>query len=220
MGWLALTAWLTQRTECEYCRTPIRSRALLVELAAAGLAVWLHADRMGPSGYVPALVITMLFLLITIIDMEHRLVLHAVSLPSILILTLYGVFEPTRGPAKTLLGGAAGFAFVLVLYLFGELFGRWIARRRGEELDEVAFGFGDVTLATLIGVVVGWPGIILALMVGVLAAGAFSLLYILAALAAGRYQPYMPIPYGPFLIVGALLVYLGGRDVFTILLAG
>lgn len=219
-GWLAISAWLTWRTECEYCRTPIRRRALVVEVAAAGLAVWLHANRLGPSGYLPALVITMLFLLITVIDIEHRLILHAVSLPSILLLTLYGVVAPSRGPAKTLLGGAAGFAFVMVLYLFGELFGRWIARRRGQELDEVAFGFGDVTLATLIGVVVGWPGIVLALMVGVLAAGAFSLIYILAAVAMGRYQPYMPIPYGPFLILGGLLVYLGGRDVFMMLLGG
>lgn len=219
-GWLAITAWLTRTTECEYCRTPLRRRHLFVELAAAGLAVWLHLNRLGPSGYLPALAITMLFLLITVIDVEHRLILHAVSLPSILLLTLYGVLSPTSGPMKTLLGGAAGFAFVMVLYLFGGLFGRWIARRRGEDLEEVAFGFGDVTLATLIGVVVGWPGIILALMVGVLAAGAFSLIYILAAVALGRYQPYMPIPYGPFLILGGLLVYLGGRDVFMVLLGG
>lgn len=220
VAWLAIGALLTGRTDCEYCQTPIRLRAPLVELSAAGLAVWLHANRLGPSGYWPALGITMLFLLIALIDLEHRLILHAVSLPSIFILTVYGVLDPSRGTAKTLLGGAAGFGFVMVLYLFGAVFARWVAHRQGEALEEVAFGFGDVTLAALIGVVVGWPGIILALMVGVLSAGAFSLMYILVSFVLGRYQPYMPIPYGPFLIAGGSLVYLGGRDVFLTLLGG
>ena len=198
----------------------MRFRAVLVEVISAAAAVWLYVTGLGPSGYIPALLITELFLLIAVIDIEHRLILHAVSLPSIVILAAFGALAPTRGLAKTLLGGAAGFGFVLILFLFGQVFARWIARRRGEPLDEVAFGFGDVTLAALIGVVVGWPGVVLALTVGVLSAGVFSLLVVLVSLARGTYQPYMPIPYGPFLIVGAMLVYLGGRDAFLVLLGG
>lgn len=218
-AWLALSALLTGRFRCAYCRVGIRYRAVLVEVISAAGAVWLYDTGLGPSGYLPALLITELFLLIAVIDIEQRLILHAVSLPSIVILALYGALAPSRGLGKTLLGGAAGFGIVLILFLFGALFARWVARRRGKPLDEVAFGFGDVTLATLIGVVVGWPGIVLALMVGVLSAGAFGLLVVLVSLARGRYQPYMPIPYGPFLILGGLLVYLGGRGLFTALLS-
>lgn len=219
-AWLALAGLISGQRRCRYCGTTLRLRALVVELVSAASAVWLFETGLGPSGYVPALLISELFLLITVIDIEHRLILHAISLPSIAALTVFGALAPSRGLEKTVFGGLAGFGFVLLLYLFGELFGRWIARRRGEPLDEVAFGFGDVTLAALIGVVVGWPGIVLALMVGVLSAGAFSLLVVLVSLARGRYQPYMPIPYGPFLILGGLLVYLGGRGVFVALVPG
>lgn len=182
-------------------------------MAAAGTPA-LYLSGLGPSGFGPALLICTILLLITVIDIEHRLILHWVSLPAILIVALLGIVDPARGAMKILLGGAAGFGIVLGLFLLGELFSRWVARRRGEPLSETAFGFGDVTLSTLIGVAVGWPGVLLALMIGILAAGIFSLGYVLWMLLRGRYQPYLPIPYGPFLILGALLVYLGGRKLF------
>lgn len=219
-AWLATAALFSGRSACRYCRTPIRTRAYLVEITSAVLAVWLYRSGLGPSGYAMALLVVELFLLIAVIDIEHRLILHVVSLPSIALLALVGSLLPGRGPEKTLIGGAVGFGFVFLLFLFGEVYARWVARRRGEPLDEVAFGFGDVTLSALIGVIVGWPGVVLALTIGVLSAGAFSLIYLVASGLRGSYQPYMPIPYGPFLIVGALLVYLGGSDLFLNLFPG
>jgi prepilin signal peptidase PulO-like enzyme (type II secretory pathway) len=63
--------------------------------------------------------------------------------------------------------------------------------------------------------VVGWPGVVLAVFIGVLTAGVFSLLFVLVQLLRRRYTPYMPFPYGPFLVLGGLLVYLGGRGLFA-----
>jgi prepilin signal peptidase PulO-like enzyme (type II secretory pathway) len=162
-----------------------------------------------------AMLVVWVFLLITIMDVEHRLILHAVSLPAAALLGVLSALDPAHGLVKTLLGGSAGFGIVLLLFLFGGLFARWISHWRGQPLEEVAFGFGDVTLSAVIGLVVGWPGVILALFIGILAAGAFSLLYMLIQLLRRRYSPYMPFPYGPFLILGALLVYIGGRGLFT-----
>lgn len=162
-----------------------------------------------------AVLVGWVFLLITIIDVEHRLILHVVSLPAAAVLGVLSVIDAAHGPVKTLLGGVAGFGIVFLLFLFGSLFARWISRRRGQPLEEVAFGFGDVTLSVVIGLVVGWPGVILALFIGILAAGAFSLLFMVIQLLRRRYSPYMPFPYGPFLIFGALLVYLGGRTLFA-----
>ncbi len=82
----------------------------------------------------------------------------------------------------------------------------------------MAFGFGDVTLAGLIGLVVGWPAVVLALLVGILAAGVFSLGYLLVMLARRRYTAFTAIPYGPFLILGASLVFYGGKGLFQSIL--
>ena len=89
-----------------------------------------------------------------------------------------------------------------------------MARARGQSIDEVAFGFGDVTLAGLIGLIVGWPAVVLALLIGILAAGVFSLGHVLVSAAAPELlglhaHPLRTLPYP-----GRSLVYFGGRALF------
>ncbi len=156
--------------------------------------------------------LSMYFLLIIVIDYEHRLILFVTTIPAAIILLLLGTLDPSRGPAKTLLGGLAGFATVYLLYLLGGLFARVLSRLRGQPLEEVAFGFGDVALATVIGLAVGWPGIVLALVIGVIAGGIFSLLFMLFMLIRGRYEAFMAIPYSPFLVFGGLAVFIAAQS--------
>ncbi|MGA9533623.1 MAG: prepilin peptidase [Anaerolineales bacterium] len=218
-AWLSLLALLSRGGRCRYCRQPIRLRSYLVELFMTLTAVWLQVSAAGLAGFGPALLLAAIFVLIAVIDIEHRLILHVVSVPAIVLVGLVGALDPGRGGSKTLLGGVVGFGVVLLLYLFGQVYSEWIARRRGQTLEEVAFGFGDVTLAAIIGLAVGWPGVVLALTLGVLTAGVFSLASLAWMLVRRRYQPYLPFPYGPFLILGASLVYYGGSDLFQGLLA-
>jgi leader peptidase (prepilin peptidase)/N-methyltransferase len=62
------------------------------------------------------------------------------------------------------------------------------------------FGAGDVKLCTLIGLLVGWPHVITALLLGVCCNGCVAL----AMLCAGRAGRRTAMPYGPGLIAGAL----------------
>ena len=56
---------------------------------------------------------------------------------------------------------------------------------------------------------IGWPRIAVNIIGTILLAGLFSLVYILVRLALKKYQAFQPIPYGPFLIITAIvLVYL------------
>lgn len=191
---------------------------MLVELVGISGAALLYLRDPRLPVLLPAIAVGFVFLLIAVIDLEHRLIPHIVVLPAALVLGLMQALDPARGPAKTLLGGLAGAGSFLVLYLLGEAFARLLARTRGRPLDEVAFGFGDVTLAGLIGLVVGWPAVVLALLVGVLAAGLYSLCYLLVMLARRRYTAFTAIPYGPFLLLGASLVYYGGKGLFQSIL--
>jgi prepilin signal peptidase PulO-like enzyme (type II secretory pathway) len=79
-------------------------------------------------------------------------------------------------------------------------------KRRNEPVDDVALGFGDVNLAGILGLLLGFPGIVVGLTLGALIGGAGSLLFILLRLAQGRYRSMDALPYGPFLISGAVLL--------------
>ncbi len=191
---------------------------MLVEAFSAGAAVWLVGRTSDPGALLAGAVVGFVFLLITVIDIEHRLILRVVALPGAAVVGLLGMLDPARGPVKTLAGGAVGFLLLWGMYLLGLAFSHWRSGKRGEASDEVAFGFGDVMLGGLIGLVVGWPGILLAVVFGILLAGAASLVYLVGMLALRRYTPLAAIPYGPFLILGASIVYYGGRSALETLL--
>src|SRR5688572_8360241 len=94
--------------------------------------------------------------------------------------------------------------------LFRSLVARYRARRMqaaGQADDEEeALGGGDVYLAGVLGLMLGWPFIWSALLLGVLLGGVISFLFILALLVRRRYssEALMTfIPYGPYFIIGA-----------------
>ena len=214
-AWSGIVDYLVRRGRCHYCQSTRSWRAPVTE-AIATLAALALSNRFGSSlSFWSAVIVTSVFLLILIIDLEHRLILHVVTGPSAVMIALLGVLDPNRGWQKTLLGGLVGLGLVFGLYLMGILFARVMARVKNEPLEEVAFGFGDVTLAGVIGLVVGWPGIIVALVIGILFGGVFSLGYLIVLSLRREYSAFTPIPYSPFLIAGALLVYLGGRSVLA-----
>jgi leader peptidase (prepilin peptidase)/N-methyltransferase len=214
-GWIGLTS-----RACTYCGGSRGVRAVLVEAVAVGLALWLYLRYTDPFNLVSGAAVAFVFLLIAVIDIEHRLILRVVVFPAAVVLGVLAVLNPARGPARTLAGGLAGFVILWLMYVLGLAFSRWLSRRRRQAVDEVAFGYGDVMLGGLIGLVVGWPGVLVAVVTGVLLAGVASLAYVAVMLVGRRYTPFAAIPYGPFLIVGACLVYYGGRPALESLLGG
>jgi leader peptidase (prepilin peptidase)/N-methyltransferase len=196
---------------CDSCGARRGARPWVLELFSAAFAVWLYQRDSTPGVFWPGLLVGLVFLLIGVIDLEHRLILRVVVLPSAVVLGAIGCLQPNRGPLKVVLGGLAGLVILWLMYLLGLAFSRWMARRRGASVEEVAFGFGDVMLGGLIGLVVGWPGVIIAVVCGVLFAGVFSIGYLGWMAVRRRYSAFTAIPYGPFLLLGACLVYYGGR---------
>lgn len=116
----------------------------------------------------------------------------------------YGIW--LHGLLATILGGLAGYGIMLGLYFLGIGLLRVLSRVRNEEMPEEALGFGDVNLSGVIGLLLGWPGVVGGLIVAILLGGAISLLYILLLLVFRQYQSGRAIPYGPFLVGGAVFL--------------
>ncbi len=114
---------------------------------------------------------------------------------------------------NTGLGLITGLGVMFLLYLFGMLFVYLVNKRRDEKIDEVALGFGDVTLTGVMGAILGWPGIWAGLVLAILLGGIASLGYMLWLWLKKRYELNTVLPYGPYLIV-ATIILIVIRDVF------
>jgi leader peptidase (prepilin peptidase)/N-methyltransferase len=187
---------------CGY-RYGVRAWFVSVVLIVGFVSIWLNEPaRLGTLGGWFWLAY---FLLVIVIDVEHHLILHPISAIGAGIAILTGSWM--HGLKMTLAGGAVGFLIMFLFYLLGIGYARWSARRHGMPVAEgEALGFGDVNLSGVIGLLLGWPGIIAGLMAAILLAGAVGLLALGIALLRRRYTPNLALPYGPFLAAAAILL--------------
>jgi len=189
---------------CHSCkmRPSVRTWMVLIgfPLAALALSQW-TPPRLG---FWMGSLLLAYFALVAITDLEYRIILHPVSLVG--ALGGFALGWHLHGLTTTLIGGGVGFGIMLVLYYFGELFARFISKRRGQEVDEVALGFGDVNLSGVLGLILGWPGITVGLLFGILLGGVTSAGIILTAVLRRKYQMFTAIPYAPFLILAAIFL--------------
>lgn len=210
---IAIVGVLTNHIKCLHCESPLKLRSLAVEIVSPFMLLYLY-QRFDLTLKFGLLAILMeCLLVIAVIDLEHRLILYVTIIPAALIAFIYAMFGAGYDLPKSLIGGAVGFGAVYVIYFFGWVFGVVTARIRGEELNEIPFGGGDVNLAGVIGLAVGWSGILLALFIAVMSGGISAAIYLTVSLIRRRYNLFTPIPYGPFLILGAVILLLFADEI-------
>src|SRR5262249_46763960 len=127
------------------------------------------------------------------VDLEHHLILDMVLYPAALVLLAMALAFDHKAFAGMLVGVVLCAGLFLLLYALGYLLYR-----------QEALGFGDVKLATFIGLLVGWPAVIQALVLAALFGAAISVF--LLGLGSATRRTF--IPYGVFLALGAALALL------------
>ncbi len=148
--------------------------------------------------------------LYVVIDVEYRWIMTNTIWPVMLIALIEAVTE-TRLPLNMALRGLLyGTLIMFALYVLGILFGNGLGVLRGRRVGRTVLGFGDVRLAALGGLLVGWPNMGLALLIMVFtgAVGAISLIAS-KMIRTRRYQAFSAIPYGPYIVIGiAVMLYV------------
>jgi len=201
---------------CRNCGTRRSLRTWLVQIlsVASFTYFWLFPPIV--LGFPLSMVILIYFGVVTIIDLEHRLILHPTSIVGAVLGLIVGTYIHSRadgllgGLGKSLLGGLFGFGIMFLLYQLGALVARFRARRMqaaGQEDDEEeALGGGDVYLLGVLGLMLGWDLIVYALIRGILLGGLVSAILIIGLLLRRRYSSdalMTFIPYGPYFIISA-----------------
>jgi leader peptidase (prepilin peptidase)/N-methyltransferase len=129
-----------------------------------------------------------LMLVLTATDLEQRRLPHVLLDPLIIGAAVFVPFNPAVDPLMALIGAAAAVAFLGILALVV----------RG------GLAVGDLYLVAPIGLMLGWPVIFTALFAAAFLAAGTSLVL----LAARRVGMRSYIPFGPFLVAGAVLALL------------
>lgn len=179
-------------------------RSWLVELLFIVITLWLWENHPSKPGFWGSLLVLGYFGVVVVIDIEHHLILHPVSVAGVVLGLFVGLY--LHGLIPALVGGGVGFGIMLLLYWLGEGLLRLLSKWRGQPIEDVALGFGDVNLSGVLGLMLGFPGILLGLFLAILLGGAISLIYLIVMVVFRRYQLFTALPYGPFLISGTVVL--------------
>lgn len=197
---IPVASWLWLRGRCRACKAPISPRYPLVELLT-GLFAVAAVFRFGPH-WSALIVFAFLAVLIvvTFIDLDHRIIPDVLTLPGILIFFFAGMAVPGVSRADALIGALASPG---ALYLVGEYFYFF----RGVE----GMGGGDVKLISMIGALVGWQGVL----VTIFLASATGTLVGLAIMIRTGKGSKLAVPFGPFLAAGAAVHLFFGPELIA-----
>lgn len=181
--------------KCRRCRARISWRYPTVELLTGLLSLALFI-RYGPSyQYLLFLLFAAALVTISFIDLDHQIIPDVISIPGIAV-----------GFAATLIMGHISWLDSLLGIVFGGgalyLVGIGYKIVTGKE----GMGFGDVKLLAMIGAWMGWRSLLLIILLSSLTGAILGTAFLLLSGKGARSR----IPFGPFLSLGALLVFFFG----------
>ncbi len=227
LAWLGLTAFALRLRKapaaatCPQARRKQEGRNLswrypLVEVSLAALmtltyAVARDARAQDFGETLIWLALVALFVLIAVIDLEHMRIPVSPLVACAMLALLRSLTYPQSSPtvASLLLGAlCAGAAFSLV-YLGGRFFSLVALR---QEQPASAFGRGDVYLMTVGGLILGFPSVLMAMVLTMLLGGLGAVGYLLVKSASGGYRRFSALPYAPYILASIYLFMLLGDE--------
>lgn len=213
---IPVVSWVVLRGRCRDCGAAISVRYPLVEVgtaAAFGLVAWwwfLAGRGIGIAGDLVILVVLLWFaavsIALTAIDLDVHRLPNAIVYPSAAVASAgFTLAALLGGRWVELLTAFAGAAILGLIYL-----GLALIRPGG-------MGLGDVKLAALVGLHLGWFGWA-ALAVGVIATFLLGGLFGLILLVSGRAGRNSKVPFGPWILLGGWLGIITGPSLMTLYL--
>jgi leader peptidase (prepilin peptidase)/N-methyltransferase len=198
---IPVVSWLLLRGRCRDCSAPISARYPFVELLT-GFVFGGLAAKFGASAELPAyLYLGAVGIALALIDLDIQKLPNKLTLPSYAVgAVLLGVAALAGHDAGPLLRAFVGMAVLCVGY-FALAF-----------VYPPGMGLGDVKLAGVLGLYLGWLGwgsLIVGVFAGFVLGGLLGIGLILKG-SAGRKTK---IPFGPFMVAGALLAVFVGQSV-------
>jgi len=184
---IPVLSFLFQKRRCRYCKKKISWQYPVVEIATGLLFLLIFNLQFTIFDLIYYFIIISFLIIIFVYDLKHYIIPNKIVYPGIVISLLYLLFVIQDSFFLYFLSAFIASGFFLALVLVSK--GKWM-------------GLGDVKLAFLMGLILGWPNIFLALFLSFLSGAVIGVGLIFFGKKGFKSQ----IPFGPFLAGSTILV--------------
>jgi len=197
---IPLLSYLLLGGQCARCKTAISLRYPLIELSNGLLYIFLyHQYHLSVQTVVFALLTTAL-LIVSCIDLAHTIIPDAITLPGTVVGLGTSLWLTPVGLRNAILGVLLGSGLFLLMAILSVV----MLKREG-------MGGGDIKLIAMLGAFLGWHAVLVTIFLAAVLGASVGLALILLR-RKGRREP---LPFGPFLALGALLAMVWGDTILT-----
>ncbi len=184
---IPVLSFIILRGRCRYCHASIHIRYPTVEMSTAIVLAFFFALRQPSLGLESIITVFALLVLVSLLffDLFYLILPDVILLPTIVIFAIYDVTK-TQNPLPYFLTALLSAGFFAILYTVS----------KGRNM-----GFGDVKLALLIGLILGYPLGFLAIIGGVWSAAIVAIILLIL----GNVGLKDKVPLGSFLALSTII---------------
>ncbi len=187
---IPVLSFLFLKGKCRYCQQKISIQYPLVELATGILFVSIF-NILYSIFYI---LITCFLIVIFVYDLKHYIIPDKIIYPVIVIALVFNFqFSIFKFSILSAIGAAAFFLLIVLISR-----GKWM-------------GVGDIKLAFLIGLVLSWPNILVALFLAFFIGAVIGL----GLIISGKKKLKSEVPFGPFLVTGTFIAMFFGEQLIN-----
>jgi leader peptidase (prepilin peptidase) / N-methyltransferase len=192
-----VVSFLAAGAKCKSCKKRIPLLYTMVELATGALYSFSYIKYGFSIELLLACSLVLLCAIITVSDLLYFIISDKVLIVFFVwFLALQVIFEP-RGWVDAAVGSLLGFLFLLMLAI----------------LSKGGIGGGDIKLMGVLGLVLGFQGAYLTLMV----ASIVGVLVAIVGLVTKKYNRKTAIPFGPYLAIGAVVTFYYSEELLGLI---
>ena len=193
---IPIFSFLILRGKCRYCQKKISWQYPTIEIATGLLFLSIFIFHFSIFN----LIIACFLIIIFVYDLKHYIIPDKVIYPAIIIALIFNFqflivneFPIFKFSILSALGAAAFFLLIVLISR-----GKWM-------------GVGDIKLAFLMGLILGFPNILVALFLAFFIGAIMGI----GLIATGKKTLKSEVPFGPFLVAGTFLALFWGQDVIN-----
>jgi leader peptidase (prepilin peptidase)/N-methyltransferase len=190
---IPIFSFLILKGKCRYCKKPISWQYPLVELATGLLFISFFIFHFSFFIFIIACFLIIIF----VYDLKHYIIPDKVIYPAIGIAFLYqAIIHNSQFILQYLISAFGAATFFVVIVLISR--GKWM-------------GIGDIKLAFLMGLFLGFPNIVVALFLAFFIGAIIGV----GLIIAGKKTLKSEVPFGPFLVIGTFMAMFWGQRIIN-----
>jgi len=190
---IPILSYIILKRRCRNCGAKILPIYIIVESITALIFTFGFLYYGLSFSLLEFLTFCLILIPIAFIDWNTMLIPDSLSIGGTIVGLIFSIFGGKI--VQSLMGGIISGGILLIFAIIG----RWIFHKE-------AMGFGDVKMAVMLGVFVGWQEFIILLVI----ASFIGAIYGLIMEIRGKIED-SKIPFAPFLAIGGIIAYVIGR---------